>query len=108
MKKKIFGIFLVMLFVFSGFASATINIDDTQEIIESPKPVSKIIVIGLMERMDNTETTIDYEVLAFALFIEGGVQRLNEGEMVRLYSPAIILDFFNLVIGFCEDWSIIG
>ena len=107
MKKMVLAIFVCLLFVASGFATATSDVGIVKE-ANNTESDGRILVIGIMEKMDNTETTIDYEVLSFAWFFEGGLQKLNEGEMVRLHSPAIIIDIFNLVIGFCDDWSIIG
>jgi len=108
MKKNLIVIILCLLFVISGIASAVTNVNTEKKDIKNSEPDSRIFVIGIMDKMDSTDTTIDYEVLVFAWLIEAGVHKLNDGEMVRLYSPAIIIDFFNLVIGFCDDWSIIG
>jgi hypothetical protein len=110
MNKKVIGIFICMLFIISGCASATINFDNKQEIIEKSKPANRVFVFGIMKNLDFQPTYADYEVTLFAILREGGqgIETLSAGEMVRFNASIILIDFFNIVVAFCEDWGIIG
>lgn len=110
MNKKVIGMFICMLFIISGFASATINLDNKQEIIKKSNPANRIFVFGIMKNLDYQPTYADYEVTLFAILRVGGqgVKTLSAGEMVRLHASIILIDFFNIVVAFCEDWGIIG
>ena len=69
---------------------------------------SNIIVIGLMDIMDASPEYKDFEITIIAVIIDGtGIHILKSGEMIRLYNFQGI-EFASIVIGFCDDWGIIG
>jgi len=109
MKKKIVGIFICMLFVFSGLASATINLEKNVEPKNEPQAFNIYFYIAKMERVDPEVYNFDFVILSFAFIIGNGeINRLNEGEMIRLEAPIFGIIFNNFHIGIASDWSIIG
>ena len=108
MNKKIIGILVCMLFLTTGFASATSqkNIHNEKNIEE---PIGNILfVFGRMEQLDFAGSSIDFEVISF-VFIKDGkeISKLNNGEIIRLYAPMIGLLINKILIGYFSSWEIL-
>jgi hypothetical protein len=108
MKIKIIGILICMLLAISGFTSANINLENSTETNEELL-FSKYFYIAKMELIYPEENNFDFEVISFAIIIGNGeINRLEPGEMIRLYGPMFGIVFNNFHIGIISDWSIIG
>jgi len=108
MKKKIIGIFLCVLFLTTGFASAvnTLEINNERNVGETLG--KKLFVFGRMEKIDFTGDKIDFEVISFVFIKEGKeIHKLNNGETLRLFSPMVAVLFRNMVIGRFSDWLVV-
>ena len=108
MNRKIIGILVCMLFLTTGFASATgqINIHNEKNIEE---PIgNKLFVFGRMEQLDFAGSSIDFEVISF-VFIKDGkeIYKLNNGEIIRFYAPMIGLLINKILIGYFSSWEIL-
>ena len=110
MRKKLIGM-LVCAVVAAALlmpTGAVIASDDTQDAVLKTTPLRKFFVFGIMQRIESSEH-FDFEITLFTLVLGGGSsQKLNEGEMIRLYGPMIGIATNNMFIGVVSDWSVIG
>ena len=103
MRKKIIGIFVMMLLITTilPVTGAVIGDYDNQEAV-----LNRYFYFGLMEPIDPEEYNFDFEISSFAIIIgKGEVIKLNEGDMIRLHSPMFGIVINKLHIGIISDWS---
>ena len=108
MKKKMIGVFICILFLTTGIASATNNLEIDSEKINEETRGNRLFVFGRMEETNWTGQSIDFEVVSF-LFIKDGKEiiKIDSGEKIRFFAPMVALLFRKMVIGYFSDWSII-
>jgi len=108
MNRKIFGVFICFLFLITGIVSATNTSDINNEKNIEENRGNRLFVFGGMEQIDYAGNSIDIIVISF-VFIKDGkdINRLNNGETVRLYAPMIGFLINKIVIGFFSDWEIL-
>ena len=108
MKKKMIGIFICILFLTTGVAAATNNLETISEIYNEEIRGNKLLVFGRMEQINYTGKSLDFEVVSF-VFIKDGkeIHKLNNGEKIRFFAPMVAILFRKMVIGYFSEWLII-
>jgi len=108
MKKKMIGVFICILFLITGVASATNNLTANSENNIEELLGKKLFVFGRMEQTNWTGQSIDFEVISF-LFIKEGTEiiKIKSGENIRFFAPMVGLLFRKMVIGFFSDYEIL-
>jgi len=108
MNRKIIGFFICFLFLTTGIVSAADTVDSNNEKNTQESRGNRLFVFGRMEQIDYAGNSIDFVVISFVLIKDGKeINRLNDGETIRLYAPMIGLLINKIVIGFFSDWEIL-
>ena len=108
MKKKMIGVFICILFLITGIASATNTLEiDNKKYIEQILG-DKLFMFGRMEKINSTGQSIDFEVVSF-VFIKDGAEiiKIESGENIRFFAPMVAVLFRKMVMGFFSDWEIL-
>ena len=106
--KKVLVLICCTLLVITGTASATLDVDSQEKIIEETPQFAPALAIGIMKNIETTTEYRDYEVTLFCIIMYGGeTLQYNRGEFIRLYNFNG-LDFLFIVVGTCNDWALIG
>ena len=108
MKKKMIGVFICIMFLTTGIASATNSLEiDNEKYIEKLLG-HKLFIFGRMEKTNYTGQSIDFEVVSF-VFIKDGAEiiKIESGENIRFFAPMVAVLFRKMVMGFFSDWEIL-
>jgi hypothetical protein len=106
MNRKIFGIFISLLFVAS--LTASINVDANQNnIIENEPPeFGTIIAVGVMDLIEDAGEYRDFEIHVAVILEESIDIFIAETRALRLYNPhGLFLD--SVVVAFCDSWELV-
>ena len=109
MSGKIICIVIGLLFFCT---TIPITLADTNQITvepQEPELLGGYFIFGFMKLIDPVESNSEFEIVSFVLLIgNGGITRLNEGEMIKIHAPIFGIIFNNLFAGYIGDYSIIG
>jgi len=108
MKRKMIVILICVLFLATGFASASTTFENNnQKSIEEDRG-NRLFVFGRMEQIDFAGNYVDFRIISFVLIKDGkDIYKLNNDEIIRFYAPMIGFLINKIVIGFFSYKEII-
>jgi hypothetical protein len=103
MNRKIFGLLVSIIFI-ANIGSA-INVAAYNDNNDKPKS-SDIIVVGVMDRIDETQEYRDYEIHVAVVLDESIDIYINQDQIIRLYNFHG-LEYHSVVVAFVDSAEII-
>ena len=110
MQKKSYIICFVIIMISTISITSQIVADDYNKENNNITLFNRYIIFGLMSQINEPYSELlDFEINRFALiFGDNEIQKLNQGEMIRLHGTTFGVITNNIFIGLISDWSIIG
>ena len=105
MNRKIFGLLVSMIFIAN--IGAAINVTAYNGFEKNDNPQSgDIIVVGVMDRIDETAEYRDYEIHVAVVLDESIDIYINQDQIIRLYNFHG-LEYHSVVVAFVDSVEII-
>jgi hypothetical protein len=106
MNRKIFGIFICLLFFVNLIGTINAIALNQKEKIKETTQDQGIIVVGVMDRIEFTEEYKEY-IVHLAIVLEESIDIfIDEEKILRLYNPHG-LEYGSLIVVFCDNWEFI-